>query len=442
MENNMTRGNPLKLILLFSVPIMLGNFLQQLYNTVDSIVVGNFVGESALASVGTCAPMTFLFVALALGLSTGSGIVIAQYFGAGETEEMRKTASTVIILIMALGVILTIVGVLVAGWLLRVVLDLPENLLPDATLYFKIYSAGLIFQFGYNVVAAILRSVGDSKASLYFLIVSSLMNVVLDLLMVAVFHWGVAGAAIATIISQLASFVVSVVYMFKKYPVFKFGKGEFTFSREKCSLVLKVAVPTTIQQCVISCSHMAVQRVINGFGEAVIAGCTAAQKLENYLVIPSQAFCAGMATYTAQNIGAGELDRVKKGLRSTMVAGACISLALAAIAMVAAEPLISLFNVTEGFHVGLEYIRGIAPFFVVFTIYLTVSGLIQGSGDTVTCMVLTIASLLVRVGMTYLLDGWMGYKAIWYAAASGWIIILVPALIRYWQGKWRQGKVI
>lgn len=442
MTKNMTVGSPIKLVLLFSVPIMLGNLLQQLYNTVDSIFVGNYVGETALGAVGTCGPMTVLFVALAIGLSVGSGIVIAQYFGAGQIEEMRKTASTVIILIVSVGVVLSVVGVFVAEWLLRVVLNAPESVIPYAKLYFQIYSIGLVFQFGYNIVAALLRSVGDSKASLYFLVISSLLNVVLDYIFIAVFEWGVAGAAIATVVSQFVSVTVSVIYMLKKYPIFRFKRSEFVFSGEKCALTLKIAIPTTIQQCIISSSQMAVQRVINGFGEAVLAGCTAAIRLENYLSIPCQGFSAGIATYTAQNIGAGKVDRVKQGYRGTLLMGIAVSAALAVIAVTFATRLVGLFNVTEGFDVGVQYIRSIAPFFVIFCMYQTTAGVLQGAGDTVTTMCLTLASLIVRVAGTYLLAGWLGYRAIWYAAVSGWIIILIPTVIRYLQGKWKTRAIV
>ena len=204
----MTHGNSAKLILLFSLPIMAGNFLQQLYNTADSIIVGRFVSQSALASVGTCAPLTMLFIALAIGFSTGGSIIVSQYFGAQKLEDMRKSVSTLLIIIFAIGVVLSVIGVISSSFLLKTILAVPESTLEDAVTYMQIYCCGLVFQFVYNALAAVLRSLGDSKATLYFLLISSVVNIVLDLVLIINFNMGVAGAAIATIFSQFVSAVV------------------------------------------------------------------------------------------------------------------------------------------------------------------------------------------------------------------------------------------
>ena len=229
MAKNMTQGTPWKLILLFSLPIMLGNLLQQLYNTVDSVIVGQFISTEALGAVGTCGPLTVLLLAFAIGLSTGASILIAQLFGAGRLEEMRKSVSTALILLAAVGVGISVLGFFTAKPLLRYALGVPESVLGLATLYMRIYAAGLFFQFLYNIVAAILRAVGDSRATLYFLLISSIINIVLDLVLILVFHLGVAGAAIATVFAQFCSAVASFVYMFGKYEMLRFQAGEFRF---------------------------------------------------------------------------------------------------------------------------------------------------------------------------------------------------------------------
>ena len=220
MTKDMTRGTPWKLIVQFALPIMAGNLLQQLYNTADTIIVGNFNSQQALSAVGSCASLTALFTALAIGFSIGAGVLISQYFGANRLEDLRRYASSSIVLMLALGLLMSVLGFCSAELFLEKFLGTPQSLLPQATLYFKIYAVGLVFQFGYNIAAAILRALGDSRATLYFLLVSSVLNVVLDLLFVAGFHMGVAGAAIATVFSQLASCVVGFSYMRRRYELF------------------------------------------------------------------------------------------------------------------------------------------------------------------------------------------------------------------------------
>ena len=216
MTKDLTRGTPWKLILQFALPIMAGNLLQQLYNTADTIIVGNFESQTALEAVGACASLTILFTALAIGFSIGAGVLISQFFGAGRLDELRRYASSAIVLMLLMGLLMSAVGLASAQLLLGSFLGTPASLLALSTLYFRIYAAGLVFQFGYNIVAALLRALGDSKATLYFLLVSSVMNVILDLLFVAGLHMGVAGAAIATVLSQIASCVIGLAYMYRK----------------------------------------------------------------------------------------------------------------------------------------------------------------------------------------------------------------------------------
>ena len=283
-SKTMLEGSEWKLILLFTLPLMAGNLLQQLYNTVDGIVVGNFVGETALAAVGTCAPLTMLFTAIALGMSNGAAVVVSQFYGAGRMNEMKKAVASSLILLFGMGVVLSILGCVLSGWLLRVVLGVQEYLLPQAELYFRIYAIGLLAQFIYNIVAAILRSMGDSRATLYFLLVSAVCNILLDMLAVIALGWGVMGVAVATVVSQILSAAVSVVYLFHRYTSLRFAKGDLRFDGEMGMLILKMGIPSTLQQCVVSMGHMAIQRVINHFD--ITAGYTAATRIESTAVKP------------------------------------------------------------------------------------------------------------------------------------------------------------
>lgn len=449
MVKSMTQGKEWKLILLFTLPLMAGNLLQQLYNTVDGIIVGNYVGPDALASVGTCTPMTMLFIALAMGLSNGCAIVVSQYFGAKQLDEMRRAVSTAILMLIVLGVILSFVGVFSARPLLQYVLNVDGRYLEDATQYFSIYAVGLVFQFTYNIFAAVLRSLGDSSATLYFLLVSSVTNVVLDLLFVRSFSWGVAGAAIATVISQGVSAVVCVIYMFKKHAVLRYQKGEFGFYKEKFTLSLRMGIPTMLQQCVVSSGHMAIQRLINTFEVThlgLMAGITAAMRIENFVLIPVFGFNMGMATFTGQNIGAGQVERVKRGFWSTELMGNLCCLTLGMLSFVLAGPLVGLFGLGEGegLEYGMAYIHFIAPLFVVFCFYMILGGVMQGAGDVLWSTAATVSSLVFRIAMAYFLGFCtpVSYRAAWVSVPLGWVWALAILALRYRSGAWQRKAIV
>lgn len=439
----MTQGSEWRLILLFTLPLMAGNLLQQLYNTVDGIVVGNFVGEAALAAVGTCAPLTMLFTAIALGMSNGAAVVISQFYGAGRMDEMKKAVASSLILLAAMGVVLSILGFVLTGWMLRVVLGVQNYLLPQAETYFRIYAIGLLAQFIYNIVAAILRSMGDSRATLYFLLVASVCNIILDLLSVIALGMDVDGVAIATVISQILSAVVSLWYLFHRYPALRFARGELRFDREKGLLVLKMGIPSTLQQCVISMGHMAVQRVVNSFN--ITAGYTAATRIESFILIPIQGFFMGMATFTGQNLGAGKLDRISKALRKTILMSLIVVACVIAIVFPFASSLVGFFGVTgDSAQVAVRYLRFVAFALAVFSIYFSTNGVLQGSGDVVFTAFNTFSGLVIKVLFVYIMAFLtpLGMAAIWWGNLVSWIYSLVLSAVRYRIGPWRSKCVV
>ncbi|MCR5784706.1 MAG: MATE family efflux transporter [Eubacterium sp.] len=442
-KGNMTEGKILPIVVMFTLPIMAGYFLQQLYNTVDGIVVGQFIGESALASVGTCAPLTVFYVAFAMGMSNGGSIIVAQYFGADRKTELKKAVSTALILLTAIGIFFSLFGGLVAAPVLKNILAVPKAQLADATSYFKIYCYGLIFQFIYNAVAAVLRALGDSKATLYFLLISSGINIGLDLLFIIVFKMGVPGAALATIIAQGISALVSVIYMFARYPQLRFTKETFVFDPQMCSLIFKYGVPSTVQQCIVSCGHIAMQRLVNSFGASFMSGYTAGTRLESYLVIPALGFMVGMSTFTGQNIGAGKIDRVKEGLHKITKVTGLSTAVLSLIAFVFASSLVGFFGVEgEALEMGTEYLRLIAPFFIIFSVYQAFVGLLQGSGDVSFCAFCTLTSLGLRVIISYSLAGTaISFRALCISSPIAWVYVLILCLWRYKRGKWTQKGV-
>lgn len=444
---DMTTGREWEHILRFALPLMGGYALQQLYNTVDGIIVGNFVSDRALAAVGTCAPLTMVFIALALGMSNGSAIVVAQYFGARKEKELRQAVSTAIIMLIGLGAVLSVVGVLTARPLLAGMLNVGENYIGYAVDYFSIYAAGLVFQFTYNVCAAILRALGDSKATLYFLLVSSVTNVVLDLLFVIAFQWAVAGAAIATIISQGLSAVVALGYMFRKHEILRFARGEFRFHPAAAALALRLAVPTTLQQCVVSCGNLAVQRLINSFDGVYVglmAGATAGMRLESFILIPIFAFNVAVATFTGQNIGAEKPHRVRQGRRMSTLMGVGICLVVASVAFLLRRQLVGLFGVPDSaLGYGVEYLAYLCPSLLLFCLHMTTSGVMQGAGDVAFNAFITISSLIFRCTAAYVLayNTPLGYHAIWLSMPMGWLYSGILSWTRFYTGGWK-GKAV
>jgi len=442
----MTVGSEWKHIVMFSLPIMAGNLLQQLYNTVDGIVVGNYVSESALAAVGNCAILATVFLAVAMGLSGGAGIMIAQYFGAKDEGNMRSACSTALILLLVLGVVFTVLGIAFARPLCERLMDIsdPEVLDMSAT-YFAIYASGLIFQFCYNIVAFVLRGVGDSKATLYFLMVSAALNVVLDLYFVISLGWGVSGVAIATVISQAACTIVSIIYMFKKYPIFRFKRNEFVFEAEKCKLCLRLGIPATLQQCIISFGSVFIQRLINSFGQVTMSAYTVGMRVESYVFIPIFSFNIGLGTFTGQNMGAGKIDRIKRAWKSVSVFAVGVCICISATTYIFAVPLSKLFGVSgQTLIQSVEYIHYLSKFFVIFALYMVAGGVLHGAGDVIYSSCCTLSSLLVRVVCSYLLvyGFGFGYNAAWLCIPVGWLCAMVLAYIRYFGGQWMKKGLV
>lgn len=298
--STMTEGAPWKHIIKFAFLVLMGLLLQQLYNTVDTIVVGNFTGELALSAVGTTSSFVFFFLALATGFSAGNGVIVAQHFGAGNEKHVRENAATGILFLLILGIVLGIFGVVVARPALKYFINVPDSFLELAVQYFVVYSMGLVFQYGYNIFSAILRAVGDSAATLYFLLIASVFNIILDVIFVAYFKWGVIGAAVATDISQAISFVAAYIYMRKRYPIFRFKLNEYVWNEALVKDTVRVGFPISLQLVVVSLGLTLIQRVVNGFGEVMTASFTVGQRVEMYLNLPGHTFQTTLATYTGQ----------------------------------------------------------------------------------------------------------------------------------------------
>lgn len=442
---SMVHGAPWKHIIRFALPVMAGSLLQQLYNTVDTIIVGNFSGEAALSAVGTTGSFSFLFLAIALGFSSGNGVVVSQHYGAGNEKLVRETASTGMILIMAMGVLSTIAGLLVARPAYTYLVNVPESFLELTLIYFRIYAAGLIFQFGYNIISSILRAVGDSKATLYFLLIASVMNIGLDTLFVAVFKWGVAGAAIATVIAQAGSFVAAYIYMTRKYPIFRFRLSEYRWHGVHARNTVKVGLPIAIQMIVVSFGLTFIQRAVNGFGQAMTASFTVGQRIEMYLNTPYNAFQTTLATYTGQNIGAGKPERVKTGVWQTILVSFLMTIVISGAIWIFAGQIISLFSISEQATVYcIAHLRTVAFVDIILAVYIPLFGVFQGANHSRIPTIVATAALGTRVLTTYLFrySSFLGFRIIWWNGLFGFGLGFLISWTYYLSGRWQKNSLI
>lgn len=436
----MTQGAPWKHILLFSLPILGGMMLQLLYTTVDGIVVGNFVGDTAFGAMNTSTSYANVLLAIATGLSTGSGIVLAQFYGAGNRAELRRCSATLRILMLGLGAGIMIVGLLTSNLVLRHVLGVPEDVFGYASTYIKIYFLGMIFQFAYNAFAAELRSVGDSGATMKFLLISSVANIIFDLVFVAVFKWGVAGAAIGTVLAQGISAAVSLAYIRKRHELLWLSRQELRFSGEMCGTILKLGIPVTIQTIISSLGMLAIQRLINSFGSSTMAAVAAGNKIESYAIMPNLAFASGMATYAGQNAGAGDLKRVWKGYISCLICTGIICGTLSLLIYFLAAPLVGMFGCGgEALAFGIQYLRFMACVLIIMTLLFVSRGMLQGVGDVTITTVITFVTLAIRIVLAYWMAGTsVGARAIYICMGIDFAIGASFYVIRLASGKWKK----
>jgi len=440
-NESLLTGRPWKGILTFMFPVFMGLLLQQLYNTADTIIVGNFAGETALAAVGACGVLTMAFLALANGFSAGACVLIAQLFGEGEHKKMRRQASTALLTLIGMGIASTVVGFFISRFALRYILATPASLLDMADTYFKIYSLGLVFQFGYNIIAGILRGIGDSKATLYFLLIASILNIVLDIVFVCNFRMGVTGAATATDIAQIASCVAAFVYMIKKYPLFRWKPREFTFEWALARLTLQRGFPMALQQLIVSFGFVFLQRAVNSYGEAMTASFSVAQKIEAYMILPASALMTTQATYTAQNIGAGKPERVITGAKHTVIISELISICILSVVFVFAAPIVNAFGLgTEAAGYCTAHIRCVALCLIPFASYYPILGLFQGANNSLYSTFVATSALAVRVISTYVLQEIpaISYRMVWWNALFGWGLGCILTWVHFFRGKWKR----
>lgn len=440
MIKDLTVGKPERVLWKFSLPLLGSILFQQLYNIADSLVAGKFVGENALAAVGNSYEITLIFIAFAFGCNIGSSVVIAKLFGAKRWNDVKTAVNTTLIASAALCAVLMLLGFLLCPALLRVI-NTPDEIFADSRLYLNIYIGGLIFLFLYNIATGIFSALGDSTTPFVFLAISSVSNIFVDILFVTAFHMGVAGVAWATFLCQAVSCVLAVAVVFRRLRQLPSERAPL-FSGKLLGEITRIAIPSILQQSFISVGNILIQSIINGYGAPVIAGYAAAIKLNNMIITSFTALANGMSNFTAQNLGAKLPDRVREGFRGGAKMVYALAIPVAALYVLASEPLIRLFMTDASalaLQTGVSFLRIVSPFYLVVNIKLIADGVLRGSGAMRHFMIGTFTDLILRVVLAFILSATpLGANGIWMSWPIGWSIATTVSLVFYKKGVWKR----
>lgn len=443
---DMTVGNPTSVILKFAVPLLIGNVAQQLYSTVDAVIVGNYVGDTALAAVGAANPLVNLLLCLFMGIATGAGIIVAQYFGAKNRERLSMSVGNIITTTFISSLFISIIGLLGTLPLLKF-LGTPEEILMDTAWYLWIILIGFVCCGYYNMISGILRGMGDSIMPLIYLVITSLLNIVLDIVFVAIFNLGVPGVALATVFSQLVSSVLCFIRLNQMKDVFDFKPKYLKLDKELVSHIVKIGAPAGLTQAIFACASLVVQSLTNSFGTMVIATSTVVMRVDGFAMLPNFTFATAMTTYVGQNIGAGKIQRVKESTKHGIKLSLCFCVPMVLIIMIFGGNLMSIFTDTEEVVTfGMQMLRMMSVGYIAVAITQVLLGVMRGAGDTVTPMVTSVIStVIIRMPVAYLLayltrtaENPVGNPAsIFYSLMISWVLGAVITIIAYRMGKWK-----
>lgn len=436
----MSEGNIWKQLILFSVPLVLGNIFQQLYNAVDSMIVGNFVGKEALAAVTSSSPIINLLISFFMGLSVGAGVVIARYFGARDETSLSDSIHTSMCMIVIAGIVMTFAGVLLTPFILRWI-GVPDDVMADSILYLRIYFYGILGVMIYNMGSGVLRALGDSRTPLFFLILSSLINVALDYGFVVWFHMGIAGVAWATLIAQGISALLIWALMMKGNALYRLRFSQLKIHGHILGEVVRVGLPSGIQNAIVSFSNLIVQSNINAFGSAAMAGCGAYTKIDGFAILPAMSYSMAITTFTGQNLGAGKPQRVRQGMRACLILTVCTSLLISALLFLFGDAALRIFsNDPQVLFYGHTMLTLLAPGYFLLAISHAVSGVLRGANRAASAMVIIIAC-------------WCGLRMAWIMLTVplfhsietvllgwplSWLVSTVIFILYYRRGSWLQ----
>lgn len=444
MQSNvmlMTEGSIYKKIITFAVPIFLGNLFQQLYNIVDSLIVGNFLGKESLAAISSTGSLIFLLVGLVGGVFSGAGVAISRYFGADDKKNVERAIHTAVCFALISGIGLTIIGSILAPQILKL-MGTPASVFENAVTYVRIYFAGIITIVMYNAASGIFQAVGDSKRPLYFLIVSSITNVVLDLLFVVVFKMGIGGAALATVIAQAVSAILAFRHLMRTNEVYQISFKKLAVHMDMLKQILQFGIPSGVQNSVIALANIVVQSNINAFDAVAVAGCGSYSKIEGFVFIPITSFAMSMTVFIGQNLGAGKYERAKKGTRFGILTSMLLAETIGILFFIAAPQLISLFNRNpEVIAYGTLQARTIALFFFLLAFSHCIAGILRGAGKSIVPMLVmltcwcVIRVIYVTVATHFIND----IQVIFWAYPLTWSLSSLFFLVYYLKGNWMYG---
>ena len=435
---DLTKGNPIRSLVLFSIPMLLSGVFQQLYTTVDSMVMGRYVSVEAMAAVGACASMVNFFLNFALGLSNATGIVIAQYYGARNNEGIRNTAINAVLITLIGSLVMACLG----GGFCRMLLGLlqtPKEIRPMSNLYATIVLSGLICMMTYNMTASILRGLGNTRAPLFFLMIASVLHILAALLLILVFHMGVAGVALATLFSQGVSAILTLLYIKKKYPVLHFSIKEIKPDKKLIQRILTLGLPMGLQSACFAIGMMVMQSTINTYGTNVVAGYTAAVRVEEISWIAFTTLCQAISSFSGQNAGAKDIERIHTGLRQSRVLIIFLTLGATLLIYLLHAPLLQIFigkTKPTVFAVGKEFLLINSAFYLPMGLLMLYNFILKGMGFIKVPMISAAIELVCKVGFCLLLSHFFGYTGIWFAEPIGWVLAMIPPVIQYHRHKW------
>lgn len=435
MTKDMTTGNPVKLILTFSIPLLIGNIFQQFYSMADTIIVGKFLGVNALAAVGSTGAMAFLVNGFVIGLTGGFSVLVAQRFGANDEEGVKKAFASSLILSIIMTIIVTFISMISARPLLEL-MNTPADIINDSLSYIIIIYAGNVAIIFYNMLSSILRALGDSKTPLYFLIIASILNVVLDIVFIFNFSMGVAGAAYATIISQSISAILCAIYIVKKFPILKLKKHHWKIRKNYVQKQLRIGVPMALQFSITAAGAMVLQGALNNFGSKIIASYTAASKVQQLVMQPAVTFGVAMATYSGQNLGAGRIDRIKEGVKKCTIISIIVSIVSTIVVISFGGAFTKLFidgNDLEVISYARHYLNTVSIFYIPLGLIFIYRNTLQGIGDSFVPMMAGVAEMIARTVVAFTLPRLIDFTGIALADPAAWFAAAIPLGITYFK---------
>jgi putative MATE family efflux protein len=440
---DLSQGNIASLIFKFTLPMLFGNVFQQLYNVVDSVIIGNFLGKDALAAVGASFPVMFALISLLFGVASGSTIIISQYFGAKDFVRVKQAIYTMYSIVLFSSLFMSVVGIIFSESIFRLI-ELPEDIIPTASLYLNIIMGGIIVMFGMSATSSILRGLGDSRTPLYFLIASSLLNIGLDLLFVLVFKWGIAGVAVATIMAETIALTGAIIYLFRNHDLLKGNRDDFKFNTDIFIKSIKIGLPSGMQHMFVAVGMVAIYRIVNQFNIDVIAAYSVAGRIDSFAVMPSMNFAMALTVFVGQNIGANRFDRVKSGLIATFLMTSLVSVIFTGVSFLFGRQLMGLFtNEAEIIEIGYQYLKIVSSFYIVFSAMFCFTAVYRGAGDTIVPMFITLLALwLVRLPFSWKLSETMGETGIWWGIPMAWGVGLGLSLVYYLTGYWKKHALV